>query len=138
MSDDKSVAKIRRIPKWVEQLISLVAILGLTVAYAFGESVPWITLAIGLFVLGVRVLFTKDKIAASRISMRALANIDWSLLAFFGGNFIVIEAFNSTNIPHQIYEWVRAAGGTSGGIGELLMLCALTMVLSQIVGKFLN
>jgi Na+/H+ antiporter NhaD/arsenite permease-like protein len=137
VGDDKSAAKIRRVPKWIEQLLSVLAVLGLTIAYVFGESVPWVTLAVGLFVLGVRVLFTKDKVAASRISMKALANIDWSLLAFFGGNFIVIEAFNSTHIPHTIYSWVRSLGGSHGGIGDLLLLCALTMALSQVVGKML-
>src|SRR5206468_3052352 len=48
-----------------------------------------------------------------RDSHEALRLVDWHLLVFFAGLFVVVEALSGTGLPDQIYRGVRGVFGTS-------------------------
>ncbi|MEW6306147.1 MAG: SLC13 family permease [Verrucomicrobiota bacterium] len=54
-------------------------------------------------------------VLARRDTHDVLKLVDWHLLLFFAGLFVVVEGLNSTGLPDQIYTKVRGVFGTTTG-----------------------
>lgn len=101
------------------------AVVGATaVAYTFGANLAW-TAAAGFVLLAV--LHRRDT--------RALwPRIDWSLLLFFAGLFVVVEGFSKSGAPAMLFERFPLAGGGNGFFGWL-RLSGIFLIGSNIVSN---
>ena len=73
--------------------------------FVAGFNLSWTALAGGTLVM---VLARRDTHAVLKL-------VDWNLLFFFAGLFIVVEGLNSTGLPDQIYNHLRGLFGSSAG-----------------------
>lgn len=89
-------------------------ILGTVVVYSFGADMAWT--ATGGFVL-LMLLHRRDTSAL-------WARIDWSVLLFFAGLFVVVEGFVQSQAPRLFFERFPLAATTGGpwGWGPLVGL----------------
>jgi Na+/H+ antiporter NhaD/arsenite permease-like protein len=101
------------------------AVVGATaVAYTLGANLAW-TAAAGFVLLAV--LHRRDT--------RALwPRIDWSLLLFFAGLFVVVEGFSKSGAPAMLFERFPLAGGGNGFFGWL-RLSGIFLIGSNIVSN---
>ncbi len=54
-------------------------------------------------------------VLARRDTHQVLKLVDWHLLLFFAGLFVVVEGLNSTGLPNQIYARLRGLFGVTAG-----------------------
>jgi len=89
------------------RLIALtLAVLGLVFAgFLAGFNLSWTALTGAALVM---VVARRDTHAVFKL-------VDWNLLFFFAGLFIVVEGLNSTGLPGQIFNHVRGVFGSSAG-----------------------
>jgi Na+/H+ antiporter NhaD/arsenite permease-like protein len=73
--------------------------------FVAGLNLSWTALAGGAVVM---VLGRHD-------THEVLKLVDWHLLVFFAGLFVVVEALGGTGLPDQIYQQVNGVFGTSTG-----------------------
>jgi len=73
------------------------------VGFVAGLNLAWTALAGAALVM----------VLARRDTHEVLKLVDWHLLLFFAGLFIVVEGLNSTGLPDQIYGQLRGMFGTS-------------------------
>ncbi len=78
---------------------------GVVIGFFAGLSLAWTALG------GAVVLL----VVAGRDTHAMLAKVDWSLLLFFAGLFVVVQGFNSTGLPGQVFGWVRPWMGDTPG-----------------------
>src|SRR5437867_3992884 len=80
------------------------SVLGLVFAgFLAGLNLAWTALAGAALVM----------VLAGRDTHEVLKLVDWHLLLFFAGLFVVVEGLNGTGLPDQIYDRVRGIfGGT--------------------------
>jgi len=95
----------QRPPNW--RLITLtLGVLTLVFAgFVAGFNLSWTALAGATLVM---VIARRDTHAVFRL-------VDWNLLFFFAGLFVVVEGLNSTGLPDQIYNRLRGLFGSSAG-----------------------
>lgn len=85
-------------------LVLTLSVLALVfVGFVLGLNVSWTALAGGALLM---VLARKDTHAVLKL-------VDWNLLVFFAGLFVVVEGLTGTGLPDQIYERVRGVFGVS-------------------------
>jgi Na+/H+ antiporter NhaD/arsenite permease-like protein len=78
-----------------------------------------LTLVFAGFVAGLNLAWTAlagaalVMVLARRDTHQVLKLVDWHLLLFFAGLFVVVEGLNSTGLPDQIYAGLRGMFGTS-------------------------
>ena len=103
---------IQRGPKLAQRpldrrLIALtLGVLALVFAgFVAGFNLSWTALAGATLVM---VIARRDTHAVFKL-------VDWNLLFFFAGLFIVVEGLNSTGLPDQIYNHLRGLFGSSAG-----------------------
>jgi len=70
-----------------------------------GFNLSWTALAGAALVM---VIARRDTHAVFKL-------VDWNLLFFFAGLFVVVEGLNSTGLPDQIYNHLRGLFGSSTG-----------------------
>lgn len=70
-----------------------------------GYNLSWTALAGAAFLM---VLARRDTHAVFKL-------VDWNLLFFFAGLFIVVEGLNSTGLPDQIFNHLRGVFGSTAG-----------------------
>jgi len=89
------------------RLIALtLAVLSLVFAgFVAGFNLSWTALAGATLVM---VIARQDTHAVFKL-------VDWNLLFFFAGLFVVVEGLNSTGLPDQIYNHLRGLFGSSAG-----------------------
>jgi Na+/H+ antiporter NhaD/arsenite permease-like protein len=89
------------------RLIALtVSVLALVFAgFVAGFNLSWTALAGSALVM---VIARRDTHAVFKL-------VDWNLLFFFAGLFIVVEGLNSTGLPDQIYNHLRGLFGSTAG-----------------------
>ncbi|MGH7994294.1 MAG: SLC13 family permease, partial [Limisphaerales bacterium] len=89
------------------RLVALTAgVLALVFAgFVAGFNLSWTALAGATLVM---VIARRDTHAVFKL-------VDWNLLFFFAGLFIVVEGLNSTGLPDQIYNHLRGLFGSSSG-----------------------
>jgi len=68
-----------------------------------GWNLAWTALAGGAVLM----------VLARRDTHEVLKLVDWHLLVFFAALFVVVEGFNRTGLPGQMYAWVRPLFGES-------------------------
>ncbi len=73
-------------------------------------------------------------LAARRPPARVLARVDWSLLLFFGGLFVVVEGMNRAGWGSTFFEAVAPYLGRETGT-QLAAFSGFTVVLSNIVSN---
>lgn len=71
--------------------------------FVAGLNLAWTALSGAAFVM----------VFARRDTHQVLKLVDWHLLLFFAGLFVVVEGLNSTGLPDQIYERLRAVFGAT-------------------------
>ena len=94
-------------PPLDRRLVALtVGVLALVFAgFVAGFNLSWTALAGATLVM---VIARRDTHAVFKL-------VDWNLLFFFAGLFIVVEGLNSTGLPDQIYNHLRGLFGSSAG-----------------------
>ncbi len=70
-----------------------------------GFNLSWTALAGAALVM---VIARRDTHAVFRL-------VDWNLLFFFAGLFVVVAGLNSTGLPDQVYSWLHGWFGSSAG-----------------------
>lgn len=81
-------------------------VLGLVFAgFVAGFNLSWTALAGAALVM---VIARRDTHAVFKL-------VDWNLLFFFAGLFVVVEGLNSTGLPDQIYNHLRGLFGSNAG-----------------------
>ncbi|HEV2434794.1 MAG TPA: SLC13 family permease [Verrucomicrobiae bacterium] len=73
--------------------------------FVAGFNLSWTALAGATLVM---VIARRDTHAVFKL-------VDWNLLFFFAGLFVVVEGLNSTGLPDQIYNHLRGLFGSSAG-----------------------
>jgi Na+/H+ antiporter NhaD/arsenite permease-like protein len=73
--------------------------------FVAGFNLSWTALAGATLVM----------VIARRDTHAVLKLVDWNLLFFFAGLFVVVEGLNSTGLPDQIYSHLRGLFGSSAG-----------------------
>jgi Na+/H+ antiporter NhaD/arsenite permease-like protein len=69
----------------------------------WGLNLSWTALAGGVLIM----------VLARRDTHEVMKLVDWHLLVFFAGLFVVVEGLNGTGLPDQIYARVRGLFGQS-------------------------
>lgn len=104
---------------------TLAVILGTAVAYTAGADLAWAA-ATGLALL----------ILIHRRGMeRVWANIDWSLLLFFAGLFIVVEGFTRSGAPAWFFARYSLAGIAEAGLAGWLGMALVFLLGSNLVSN---
>lgn len=104
--------------------LSLAVIAGTAVAATLGAHLAW-TATTGLVVL---------MLVHRRDSRQIWARIDWSVLLFFCGLFIVVEGFVQSGAPAAFFREVSLMGD-SDGVGGWWRLSAVFLVGSNLVSN---
>jgi Na+/H+ antiporter NhaD/arsenite permease-like protein len=84
-------------------LLSLAALALVFAGFVAGFNLAWTALAGGALVM----------VLARRDTHQVLKQVDWHLLVFFAALFVVVEGFNRTGFPDQIYGHLRELFGTT-------------------------
>lgn len=80
------------------------AVLGLVfLGFVLGLNLAWTALAGGTLIM----------VLARRDTHDVLKLVDWHLLVFFAGLFVVVEGLNRTGLPDQIYAHLQGLFGTT-------------------------
>jgi len=88
------------------QLALTLGVLALVfVGFVAGLNLSWTALAGAALVM----------VIARRDTHMVFKLVDWNLLFFFAGLFVVVEGLNSTGLPDQIYNRLRGLFGSSAG-----------------------
>ncbi len=105
-------------------LLSLVVLAGVVVAFLCGFSMPWTALtgAGALLLLG------------RRPSSRLLVKVDWPLLVFFGGLFIITYGVGKARIAEAFFDGLRGSFG-SGPLVQAGLFGIFTVIASQVVSN---
>lgn len=89
-------------------IITLIVLVFVFIGFMIGLNLPWTALTGGTVIM---VLARKD-------THQVLKFVDWHLLLFFAGLFVVVESVNRTGLPDQIYNnlrWIFGGSQTSQG-----------------------
>ncbi len=102
--------------------VSVAALIGVIVANLAGASIAWSAL------VGASVV-----IMASRLRAEALLQkVEWSVLLFFAGLFVVVAGLRKTGLPAQ---WLSPLTAMAAGGSGTSLLVAVLMVGSQVVSN---
>ncbi|MBL8683796.1 MAG: arsenic transporter [Myxococcales bacterium] len=102
--------------------VSIAALVGVIVGNLAGASIAWSAL------VGASVV-----ILASRTRAEALLHkVEWSVLLFFAGLFVVVAGLRKTGLPAQ---WLAPLAVMAAGGGGSWLLVAVLLVGSQIVSN---
>ncbi len=82
---------------------SMVALTGLTIAFLAGASMDFAAVAAAIFLL----------VWLNRPPRESLRGVDWSLLLFFAGLFVVVEGFVKENRA-LLEQWIQSYGSDLG------------------------
>lgn len=69
-----------------------------------------------------------------RAPARTLAQVDWSLLLFFGALFVVVEGVNSTGLLAAAFEGLRPAFGGEAP-SQALVMTGFSVIMSNVVSN---
>ena len=83
--------------------LTLIVLTLVFVGFIAGYNLSWTALAGAAFLM---VLARRDTHTVFKL-------VDWNLLFFFAGLFIVVEGLNSTGLPDQIFNHLRGAFGST-------------------------
>jgi Na+/H+ antiporter NhaD/arsenite permease-like protein len=103
--------------------LSLAIIMGCSIAYTFGADLAWT--AIGGFVV-LMLIHRRD-------TRELWPRIDWTLLLFFAGLFVVVEGLVHTGVPAALFERYPLAVGE--GPGAWLRLTGIFVIGSNVVSN---
>jgi Na+/H+ antiporter NhaD/arsenite permease-like protein len=104
--------------------VTLAIIVATAVAYTLGAHLAWA--AVAGFVL-LMLVHRRD-------TRELWGHIDWSLLLFFSGLFVVVEAFIQSGAPAWLFARFPLAAGT-GEPGDWARLSAIFLVGSNVVSN---
>jgi Na+/H+ antiporter NhaD/arsenite permease-like protein len=99
-------------------VVSLLALVGMIVANLLGTSLAGSAMAAATIVL----------VSARHRAEHLLTQVDWGVLVFFAGLFVVVAALQKTGFPA---EWLARVGGDR----SILVLVVVLVVGSQIVSN---
>jgi Na+/H+ antiporter NhaD/arsenite permease-like protein len=105
-------------------VVSLVALLGFTVAALLGTHLPF----------GAVTAASVALLAAGRRAHELLDRVDWTVLVFFAGLFILVAALRRTGLPDEALAALTRVLPPQGAQGKALLIGVL-MVGSQIVSN---
>jgi len=105
-------------------VISLIAVILLLVFLSLGFSPPAVAMTLACFLI----------LAGATKPRKALEQIDWTLLLFFSGLFIVMKAVGKSGITTAIFNYVRYYF-SDGKMVQVLNLSIGSTVLSNIVSN---
>jgi len=125
---NKPISVKERDPKSVIQkellVISFIAVILLLVFLSLGFSPPAVAMTLACFLI----------LAGATKPRKALEQIDWTLLLFFSGLFIVMRAVEKSGITVAIFNYVRNYL-SDGKMVQILNLSIGSTVLSNIVSN---
>jgi Na+/H+ antiporter NhaD/arsenite permease-like protein len=112
------------VPKFSRRTyVTLGVIAASAIVYSFGTDLAWT--AVGGFVV-LMLLHRRDT--------RGLwTRIEWSVLLFFAGLFVVVEGLVASGAPARFFEWFPLA--SDGGVADSLRLSAIFLVGSNVVSN---
>jgi Na+/H+ antiporter NhaD/arsenite permease-like protein len=91
-----------------------------TAGVGAGQKLPLVALAGAVAVI----------LAGRHLPAQAFRHVDWGLLVFFAGLFVVIDGINRTGILPALHGKVQALFDPAGGV-----LCAFTVAMSNLVSN---
>jgi Na+/H+ antiporter NhaD/arsenite permease-like protein len=103
-------------------VVSVGALIGVVVANLAGASIAWSAL------VGASIVI----VAAQRRAEALLHKVDWSVLLFFAGLFVVVAGFRKTGLAAQ---WLAPLAPMAKGARGTALLVAVLLVGSQIVSN---
>jgi Na+/H+ antiporter NhaD/arsenite permease-like protein len=103
--------------------VSLAVIVACSIAYTFGTELAWT--ATGGFVV-LMLIHRRD-------TRELWPRIDWTLLLFFAGLFVVVEGFVQTGVPAALFE--RYPLGAGEGLPGWLRLTGIFVIGSNLVSN---
>lgn len=103
--------------------LSLAVILACSIAYTFGTDLAW-TAAGG---------FVSLMLIRRRDTRELWPRIDWALLLFFAGLFVVVEGFVQTGVPAALFERFPLAAGE--GVLGWIRLTGIFVIGSNVVSN---
>jgi Na+/H+ antiporter NhaD/arsenite permease-like protein len=86
--------------------LCLVVLALVFVGFLAGLNLAWTALAGGALIM----------VLARRDTHEVLKLVDWHLLVFFAGLFVVVEGLNSTGLPDQVYAQVHSLFGRTAAL----------------------
>jgi Na+/H+ antiporter NhaD/arsenite permease-like protein len=104
--------------------VTLAVIAGSAVAYTLGGHLAWT--AVAGFVM-LMLLHRRD-------TRQLWPRIDWTLLLFFGGLFVVVEGLTKSGLPALVFERFPLAAGGDGVLGWI-RLSGIFLVGSNVVSN---
>jgi Na+/H+ antiporter NhaD/arsenite permease-like protein len=102
--------------------VSLLALLGVIAANLAGASIAWSAL------VGASVVIMASRLRAEALLQR----VEWSVLLFFAGLFVVVAGLRKTGLPAQ---WLAPLATMAAGGSGVGLLVAVLLAGSQIVSN---
>lgn len=105
-------------------LTCLVTLAGIVAAFFAGWSMAWSAVAGGAFLV----------LVSRRPAKQVLEKVDWVLLVFFAGLFVIVYGVGKAGIAQAMFDAMRPVLGT-GTLQQALTFGGFTVVASQIVSN---
>lgn len=102
--------------------VALLGLVGTVVANLAGASLAWSALVAASVVL----------LAARERAHGLIARVDWSVLLFFAGLFVVVAALNKTGLPRELLGSLGAPRGARGDVVLVSVLALGSQVVSNV------
>jgi Na+/H+ antiporter NhaD/arsenite permease-like protein len=99
------------------------------VMFFFWTNVGWITAGVALVTMALEGIATRQE------PNWVFAEVDWNLLAWFSGVFIVMVGFGRTGITAQVWNWLMGTSVSPESLWAVTKLSVIVMTLSNIVGN---
>ncbi len=118
-------SKAERIPVGPHLYVTLAIVLGTAVVLTLGGNLAWTAVA------GLATLMLVHR----RDTRQLWPRIDWSILLFFAGLFVVVEAFVASGVPARIFAWFplgASADGTAGWTRVVLVFLVGSNIVSNV------
>lgn len=130
--DEAARSGMMRLERHKVGLYALLGITGITFAAFMANHVIGVPLAVIAFLAGVAALFVLPLVSDLR-SKEMLAGVDWSIILFFVGLFIVLQGVKDSGLLSEIRGLFP--GFEEGGVPGLDWLAALSALLSNLVSN---
>jgi Na+/H+ antiporter NhaD/arsenite permease-like protein len=121
----EAVHKLQRPPLDRKLLAKSLSVTGLAVAgFLVGFPLSWTALFAGALLMAI----------AGRVPRHALQRVDWPLLVFFAGLFVVVAGVGHAGVAERMYQGIAPLLGT-GAVRQSIVFSLFTAVGSQIVSN---
>jgi Na+/H+ antiporter NhaD/arsenite permease-like protein len=130
--DESTTSGIRKLKERRLGLYALLIITGVTFVLFIMGHVLGIPIAVSAFLAGVLALFIVPIVTDVRAN-DMLKGVDWTIILFFVGLFVVLQGVKDSNLLSEIADFFPGFG--DGGTPTIAWLSALSALLSNLVSN---